>query len=49
MLTSATDGDLCQATSADIILLPAFFYQSRFLSVSTETEEDRGELRRGSV
>lgn len=45
----ATDGDLCQATSADIILLPALFYQSCFPSVSTETGEGRGELRRGSV
>lgn len=48
----ATDGDLCRATSTDIILLPALFYQSSFLflpSVSAETGEDKGELRWGSV
>lgn len=48
-VNSATDGDLCRATSADIILLSALLYQSRFPCVFTETGEDRGKSRRSSV
>lgn len=38
----ATDGDHCKATSADIILLSALFYQSRFPLRLGRTEVSRG-------